>query len=370
MAQQSNQPNNSSMISDEILYAVFIIIVIIAAWSVLHSFIVGFYSMIWFAEMFVIGLFTNNLSMIKEWMHATPFSEVTFSQFSSTAGYVGEYSRYVFAPIMIGLGIYAFYKDPSGKYKKNYDSYGLMMVMRRIWPHASMLYEKDTRKNITPGIGLGPALKPREFAKKYKLLDEEGDVIDDAAEDIFSRQIGLPFYGVNTWKTKDQYKLAIVALCVMKFNREFDDFTLLRNRLAEAFHKNKNGDISSEYPLVLSLYEKHCNTVLDGYKRSLVASLESKHAYEYTFLYSLFGKSKRAVFAPNEFAWLKVKNRTMWYVLNSVHRRVAWVEAAGPKAHWLAETLAKKPIKTPIVMEAIVGLKEGIREIKERDYED
>jgi len=47
------------------------------------------------------------------------------------------------------------------------------------------------------------------------------------------------------------------------------------------------------------------------------------------------------VLPPNWFRWLKTVDRVTWYALNDLGLDVASVEAAGIRAHWLAESMAR-----------------------------
>lgn len=48
---------------------------------------------------------------------------------------------------------------------------------------------------------------------------------------------------------------------------------------------------------------------------------------------------KKGVIATSEFIWLRPVNRKLFYLLNNYGRRTAWVEIAGPFAHYQAEEI-------------------------------
>ena len=55
-------------------------------------------------------------------------------------------------------------------------------------------------------------------------------------------------------------------------------------------------------------------------------------------------------------------DRPLWYMLNSVGRRTAFPEVSGPYAHWIMEKRLRRPLKTPMVAEAINALELGVAE--------
>ena len=76
------------------------------------------------------------------------------------------------------------------------------------------------------------------------------------------------------------------------------------------------------------------------------------------------------VLAGAEFLWLKTIDRPLWYMLNSVGRRTAFPEVAGPFGHWMVEKRLRRPLKTPMVAEAIDGLEEAVAEVIYKPDED
>ena len=50
-------------------------------------------------------------------------------------------------------------------------------------------------------------------------------------------------------------------------------------------------------------------------------------------------------------------------MLNSVGRQVSFTEVAGPFGHWKVEKRLRRPLKTPMLDEAITALEAGVAEI-------
>jgi hypothetical protein len=96
----------------------------------------------------------------------------------------------------------------------------------------------------------------------------------------------------------------------------------------------------------------------------------SRHAYTYTGLMSLLEAAREgATLAPSSFRWLKGKNRTLWFALNCVGKKVAFTESGGTFGHWLLEKEAKLAIPHAEVTEAIVALKTALGLDPDKDKE-
>ncbi|MBI6882908.1 IcmP (DotM) [Pseudomonas putida] len=96
----------------------------------------------------------------------------------------------------------------------------------------------------------------------------------------------------------------------------------------------------------------------------------SKHAYTYTGLMTLLEAAREgATLAPSTFRWLKGKNRTLWFALNCVGKKVAFTESSGTFAHWLLEKQAKLAIPHAEVTEAINALKTALGLNPDKDRE-
>jgi len=92
---------------------------------------------------------------------------------------------------------------------------------------------------------------------------------------------------------------------------------------------------------------------------------EQKHAYLLTVMATLLELARTdGVLATAEFLWLKPIDRPLWYMLNSVGRQTAFPEIAGVFAHWVAEKRLDRPLKVPMVEEAVKALEMAMKEIK------
>lgn len=85
----------------------------------------------------------------------------------------------------------------------------------------------------------------------------------------------------------------------------------------------------------------------------------NRHYYAETALWSLLAwcRVRVGVVPSAETIWVKPVNRSLWYLINSVGRRRAWIEAAGVMSHWKAECAKGQPIPSPEVAAAAEGLR-------------
>jgi intracellular multiplication protein IcmP len=89
-----------------------------------------------------------------------------------------------------------------------------------------------------------------------------------------------------------------------------------------------------------------------------------QHAFVNTVMASMLMTARNdGVLASADFLWLKLVDRQLWFMLNSVGRKTPFAEVAGIFAHWHAELLLGQPIKIPVIEEAINGLELAISEV-------
>lgn len=365
MAQQRNEREQSTnLIPDELFYAVFVGILAVATWSLGKPFWVFIVSLLWKLDLFVIGLFTNQLDTLSDQIfYSIPYATLDFSKFWEVNTTIGTYSRFFWCAMIFGGACYIFMKgDVKSKFKRKYTVERLLDAMSGDFPHNKIFFSAKVDHGEN-GVGIGGALKPREFANKYKLLDADDSVIIEKAEAVFIQQLGPLYNGWEAWipNKSQHYKIVLMAIMLLKYIRSKDGFKNYRNKVSREF--NKTGTVESCFEEGLSVLRKNSDS--DFFKR-----IKKYNAYEYTAFYTAFKSSKKGVFAPNEIRWVKKYNRTLYYTINSVDRRVGWVEAAAPKAHWIAEGLLKRAIKTPVVEQAIVGLVEAVIEVVEKKVEE
>lgn len=96
-----------------------------------------------------------------------------------------------------------------------------------------------------------------------------------------------------------------------------------------------------------------------------IKHLITRHAYNRTLLFSLFGEARKlGVLPPADVRWLRFYDRGLWYVVQNIGRQGVFVEAAGVYAHYLMEKRLDKPLQSPHVERAVKGLGMALRSFR------
>jgi hypothetical protein len=145
----------------------------------------------------------------------------------------------------------------------------------------------------------------------------------------------------------------------IKYKDEFPSHKALVEKLTplvdELFRAHGSGYRLREIDIRAATTNAGMKSVL----RSAMADLRmSQHAFVYTGLMTLLEAAREgSTLPPSSFRWLKGKNRTLWYALNCVGKKVSFTESGGTFAHWLLEKEAKMSVPHPEVTEAVEALR-------------
>lgn len=169
------------------------------------------------------------------------------------------------------------------------------------------------------------------------------------ANTLFSLQLGQPWAGVDGLPIHVQ---ALFGIFAARFNRDRDGANALLLQIAQS-----SGSGKLNFAGARELCHRHG-------KSKPIRRLFMEHAYVLTVMASLLEMARLdGVMASADFIWLKPLDRRLWYMLNNVGRQTAFVEVAGPFAHWLAEKALGRKIITPFIEEATTALELAIQEI-------
>ena len=96
-------------------------------------------------------------------------------------------------------------------------------------------------------------------------------------------------------------------------------------------------------------------TLLKKYESTdRIQEIITSHAYVTTVMArALEAAREKGRLGTSLFVWLKVVDRVLWYSLNQEGGQCGWTEAAGPRAHRIAERQVKGPIYKPYVETAV-----------------
>lgn len=355
----------------------------IAAWFFGHEKISAFVMKVRIFESYTLVFDGEARDAIREWVSTTSPKDATLKELWESGIAAGRSLRFVVGILITGLFGYLIYRSPdrSGRYTKTYDMLSLAMQ------------ESDEWKMVKPVLGLhledvsiddpinGMRARPRDYGRKHKfivrisslgdkanstnveVLDRKDALLLDRARMIFSKQLGPMWQGVNELRVHERSLFAAFAAQV---NNDTALAQRIIDELAMAYlqaHKSKNID-QIHSPSAEHALKKYGNT-------KTVQKIVSRHAFSRTVLISMLETARNnGVLPPNWFRWLKTVDRVTWYALNDLGLDVASVEAAGIRAHWLAESMQKAPIVNPMIENAVIGLKIYLGEIIDEEVDD
>jgi intracellular multiplication protein IcmP len=372
-AQQQQQQGDNSLAPLWITAGLFIFGWII--WIYARGYIVAAVLKLKLLEASFIGLFAGSASTVADSISAISpanYDKIPFEQLVNISNLVGSYYQY---PVAIALGILAvviYFSQPTVRFRRTHSMQTLAAQESQNWPQITPvvglnLIKEDVRK--------GPwamALTPIEFAKKHNLIIQERIIPSDAmlsnraqivlslkrgeAERIFSIQLGRP------WINPDQLNIqtqAIFAILAARINGDRESSEAMLKQISYS-----SGSGKLDFSGVKELLRKN----KDNKK---VLKIRQTHAYVLSVMASLLKLARQdGVLASADFLWLKPADRSLWYMLNSVGRQTAVVEAAGPFAHWLAETEIGHKIYVPMVKSAVNALEIALKEMLYREEDE
>lgn len=261
--------------------------------------------------------------------------------------------RWIMLPLPTFLfGWYAYHiwkKNPAKNLKRVLTRESLVKSEVRLWPWISPVVGKDL---IKESIKKGPwamCKTPIEFSREYHLLDGK-EINKIRSEKLFSSQLGALWEGPQ--KLPRHIK-SLLACFLAHANNDKKSAMEGLATLAVSVSKDK-----PDYGFSDALLAKHIDS-------PIAKNILNKHAYVVTILMaSLEAARQNGVVPPNYFLWLRPRNRSLWYALNTAGRRTPFCEVAGIYGHYLAEKVAGHKIERPYTIEAVKALERAIREFK------
>ena len=215
---------------------------------------------------------------------------------------------------------------------------------------------------VSAGFEASPALSETDFVREHHLLlpipghpAEVGPFRFDraAARQVFSAQLGREYADEPGKRLSDcpPYVWGLVGICLARMSGGAgkEDSEKLIALLARIY--------GSPTPTVTSRDRQALSRFVAKYERNGEAlRVLGRHAWINTAVPALFSAAKKfGQLTTSDVIWLKKQDRTLFYAINQIGRKVAWVEAAGCRAHTDAEDLAG-PLAEPKVEAAVVAL--------------
>jgi intracellular multiplication protein IcmP len=288
----------------------------------------------------------------------------TFEALQAVSTRVGDYMRWVIAPVLAVFAVIIYTTNIQLKLKNIFDLKRMRAAEKNDWPQIIPVLKLNLVKEDIDNGPWAMAMTPMQFCKKHKLLkektDDKGkpavDLIPDKAYQVFVTQLGPLWTHVTALPPHAKALFAALAACG---NHDRDAAFELLNNISRS-SENQKLDFTGIDPLLA----KHFNT-------KLVIRVLQRHAYVTTIFLSMMELARTdGVFATSEFLWLKPLDRKLWYVLNTVGRYTSVPEASGPYAHWLAEKKWGGPLRTPMMEEAVKAMEGALADILYEPEED
>lgn len=141
-------------------------------------------------------------------------------------------------------------------------------------------------------------------------------------------------------------------------------YAKLSEKRSNIIEKNKKLSASKRKDPDIIKNERYINKIIESNEFEPILlgvtgeSIMRSHAFVYCGLMSMLDTGRKGgVIPPVEFMWTKLENRTLYFALSSVGKKVSYTESAGVFSHWMLENLIGRPVPTPEVTEAVNGLK-------------
>lgn len=297
----------------------------------------------------------QQLDALQHYMQHVRPEDVNWEKFSAINTDLGKWTRYPVILIFLGLSGLVYFRGYS-KFQHQYNMKTLRVLGQEVWPQITPVISLDlVKENIDKGPWAMAKL-PLDFCREHDLLsvktvaNKKVYVLKQKpCYRLFALQLG------PLWKGIDFLPIHVKAIAVICLARATGQRPIAKTLLTQIAASAASGKLD------FTNVSDHLKTFKN---HKIVQWLEKRHAYVTTLIASLLeiGRSD-GVLATAEFLWLKPVDRRLWFMLNSVGRRTACVEVAGPFSHWKAEKKVGHALKTPMVKGAVDALDEGLQNV-------
>lgn len=288
------------------------------------------------------------------------------------AKHTGFYINFFFAAMAMGITYYLWQKNSVTKFVKKHSMDSLSQQEQHNWTLISPVIGKNLVKT---DLNKGPwavADTPLQFCKKHKLLTVEtvadrknpwklegvkkATLLRKEAFAVLKKQLG-PLWEGEHYLAPHRKALFAVFLARIENNKKAADDLL--EDLSVSFTKG-----GLDYSGVTPILTKH-------FSSKAVQKCIQRHAYVMSVLAALLELARTSgVLATSSFLWLKLVDRELWYMLNSVGRQTPYSEVAAPWAHFIAEKEMGRALFKPVIEESLNALEESLGKVIYTDDEE
>jgi len=344
-----------------------------------------------------IGFFSEQAQNIYAKVNSKPSCDFTLSNIVAQYGYVGQYFKWIVSAILCIMGVHLIRGvSPKQKYRKNFSIEKLLEHNVDEFPCIAPVVGKNLLKEDPDKGPWKTVRQPIQFAAENNLLldakthkpiqtktllnknnlanlnspvlrdNNNQNVILDAEKtyQIFENQLKKRFLGFDNL---EDYEKGLAAAFLAFGHGKREKAQELLDQMSLSFQEGK--DIyklyfSKKFPFVNRIHAGNtykidisgAEKIIEDYKESEGYNLavQKHNVYVPTWFHALkVFADQKGVFPPAQFLWLRPLDRTLWYTLNQIGGRTAWVEASGPWAHYYAEETLGQAIETPEIDEAV-----------------
>lgn len=308
----------------------------------------------------LVGFSHINTPKLTYWQHFMTVADkekVVFPQVGAISSEFGRWFRYPVMVVLLGLAAFMWFHNRASRFRHSYSMQSLKKCEVENWPQITPVLSLNLLKKDLDKSPWAMAKLPLDFCKEHNLLrlmeDEERKKVwrlkAGPTERLMILQMG------PLWKGVQALPIHVKALVVIFVARAERDHKVAEDLLRQIAGSAAHGNL--DFNGVCELLNKYQNS-------KVIKWLEKRHAYIGTMMASMLEVARTdGVLATAEFLWLKPVDRRLWYALNSVGRQTPVVEIAGLFAHWLAEKKLQRPLRIPMVKEAVVALEACVKEI-------
>lgn len=194
-----------------------------------------------------------------------------------------------------------------------------------------------------------------DLEKSISKIHGQCKLDEKATLEVFTKQLGSPY---THWSNFNLARKAMYAVCCRyaQAKKHKDIAMSLLEKMNDQFCHER---ILEEQYFTPELIAELEATIKEFEKSEVVQNVHKVHHYELTLLPGMLEAARtKGKLWTSLFWWVKKVDRPLWYALHQEGGQTSWTEAAGPRAHKLAEQMMQHSIETPYVDTAVVALKE------------
>lgn len=360
------------------------IVLAIALWLALHTQISYLVMYVRYAESFLMIFDPEGKEMLAQWFATVHPSDAKLSQLIQSGSVAGYTLRWFALAIMVPMFVWLYIKAArrSGASNTVHTMKSLAEQEQQVYPTLKPVIGLDLENVPLDDPINGMRMDARMYCRRHQLILprytdqklEPGDaeVLADGryflkrkASAVIGKQLGRAWEGVEHLKP---FERTLFAAFIAQIH--FVEENALTLRILNGVASNWKLAAEKRDPSLLTTPEVEATIAKYGNSKE-VSKLVRRHSHVRCVLRRLLEQARENGKLPAAWMrWVKMIDRTTWYVLNDLGLYVASVEACGVHAHYMAEKAAKGPIAVPMVEPAVDGVIEALNTFEDPEEDD